>query len=189
VCALAAAVALSHSSSSEAAPVPRVLALADSELPFQAQKAIRRCADGDGVNPRSVVEVGGFGSGTAQPAALVGSTADGSASVSFFQGFGLTCFQAPAQLFRGGDPVALNEGFVGPQRQPTQVGVVGAAKESVDHVTIELGDGDVIEAPLVSTRGLRFFAYAGESADRFPRLVRAYDAVGNLLLEHEIPNI
>lgn len=181
------AAVLFHTSLGGAARTLDVVPLAKSELPAQAKGAISAGALADGVDPATIDEVGGFGTGTSRRAALVGRSSDGLPRVSFFQGFGMTFFQSPARLFARGEEVAFSEGFVGPQYNPTAVRVVGATKASVDRLAIELADGTVIDAPLVSTSGLRFFAYTGESPGRFPKVVRAYDDNGALRVEHEIP--
>lgn len=172
-----------------ASRVPAVVPLGKSELPAQAKDAISAGAQADGVDPTTIEEIGGFGVGTSRRAVLVGLGSDGSPRLSFFQGFGMTFFQPPARFFPNGEQVAFSEGFVGPQGDPTEVGVVGAAKASVDRVAIELGDGTVMDAPLASSTGLRFFAYTGQSPATFPRVVRAYDGSGVLVVEHEIPRL
>ena len=134
-----------------------------------------------------MLEVGGFGAGDTSRTALVGKDRSGVVRVSFLQGFGMTFFQPLDHLFHPGEPLAFSEGFSGPQHEPVRIGVVGAARASVDRVTIELADGSVIDAPLATSSGLSFFAYAGESPADFPTVVRAYGHNGVLLQTHEIP--
>jgi hypothetical protein len=174
-------------SSGRATARPAVIPLAKAELPPQLRDQIRSQAKADGVDPDSIVEVGAFGSGRTGRAALVGKGSDGGACVSFFQGFGMTFFQPPGRLFHHGEQVAFSEGFSGPQNQFSRVGVVGAARPSVDRIDVELGDGTIVDAPLVASNGLLFFAYAGDAPSAFPKVVRAYRADGSLLLAHEIP--
>jgi hypothetical protein len=157
-----------------------------AQLPPNLKDFIRSGAKQDGVDPNSVVEVASTDGGTGR-AALVGLGADKQPRVSFFQGFGMTFFQPLGHLFAHGEPLAYSEGFLGPKGAPNQVGIVGAARQRVDHVTIELASGRVIDAPLASSHGLGFFAYTGSAAADFPKTVRAYDASGNVIQTHEVP--
>jgi hypothetical protein len=183
----AAALAVFHTASTGASAPPAVVSLREAQLPPNLVDAIRSAARADGVDPDSVVEVGGIGSGSTRRSVLVGEDANGLPRVSFFQGFGMTLFQPARHLFETGDPVAFSEGYSGPEHEPVRVGVVGAARESVDRVAIELGDGRVVDAPLATSHGLRFFAYAGDLPADFPTVVRAYGRSGALLQTHEIP--
>jgi len=183
----AGAVALFHARSTNASARPAVVALSKAELPPSMQAAIRAGASADGVDPDSVVEVGGLGAGDTSRAALVGKDRSGVVRVSFLQGFGMTLFQPLGHLFQPGQPLAFSEGFSGPQHEPVRIGVVGAARASVDRVTIELADASVIDAPLATSSGLSFFAYADDSPADFPTVVRAYGRSGVLLQTHEIP--
>jgi len=183
----AVAVVLFHARSTSAFVPPAVVPLSKADLPLSIRAAIRAGASADGVDPDSVVEVGGIGAGDTSRAALVGKDRSGLARISFLQGFGMTFFQPPGRLFQQGEPMAFSEGFSGPQHEPVRIGVVGAARANVDRVTIEVADGSVIDAPLARNNGLSFFAYAGESPAAFPTVVRAYGHDGMLLQTHEIP--
>jgi hypothetical protein len=161
--------------------------LREGALPPALRDAIVRAARADGVDPGTVVEAAVTGTGDATMAALVGAGADGAVRVSFFHGFGMTQFQPPGRLFRRGADMAFSEGYSGPQHEPVRVGIVGAVRPSVERITIDLADGRALEAPLVASRGLQFFAYAGGTPDAFPVSVHAYDRSGSLVQTHEIP--
>jgi hypothetical protein len=178
---------LFQTSSGRAVAPPTVVPIGKSQLPPNIRDFIRAGAQKDGVDPNSVDEIVSAEAGATR-AALVGTGADGQPRVSFFQGFGMTFFQPLGHLFAHGEPLAYSEGFVGPRGAPTQVGIVGAAKARVDHVTIELASGRVVDAPLASSHGLGFFAYTGDTAADFPKVARAYDASGNVVATHEVPS-
>jgi hypothetical protein len=164
-----------------------VVPLRHAALPPTLREAIARAAKADGVDPSSVVKAAPAGAGAETFAALVGAGADGNPRISFFHGFGMTQFQPPGHLFLRGAEMAFSEGYSGPQHDPVRVGIVGATRASVEHVTIELVDGRVIEAPLVAVRGVQLFAYAGDTPDAFPAVVKAYGRDGALVQTHEIP--
>jgi hypothetical protein len=171
----------------DASPPNAVVPLRHAILPPTLRDAIARAAKADGVDPASVVEAAPAGAGAETFAALVGAGADGNARVSFFHGFGMTQFQPPGHLFLRGSAMAFSEGYSGPQHDPVRVGIVGAARASVEHVTIELVDGRVIDTPLAAVKGVQLFAYASDTRDAFPAVVKAYGHDGTLVQTHEIP--
>jgi hypothetical protein len=189
VLAAAAVVAATffRASPGHATAAPTVVPLAKSRLSMQASDFIRGRAIKDGVDPDSLVEVGAFQGGTTRAAIVGRGIADRVPYVSFYQGFGMTYFQSPAHLFPRGEQMTYSEGYSGPKDATERVGIVGATRPSVDHVTIEVGDGRVLEARLASSSGMRFFAYTGNSPADFPKTVRAYDASGKLVATHEVP--
>jgi hypothetical protein len=159
-----------------------------SDLPTSARSFIIRSAVEDGVDPASVTEVTGFGAGEDRKAALVGSAiSDGSMRVSFFQGFGMTPFEAIGRVFQPGDELAVREGYTGPRGASVSVDVVGAARPSVARIKVMLTSGLTVDAPLVSAGDVRFFVYAGNTAATFPQTVFAYNEAGSLLATHQVP--
>lgn len=180
------AVALIDSDEGTAVPTPRIVPLANADLTPGLKAGVTDSARDAGVDPASVVEVGGFGSGKYRRGALVGTDRSGRVQVSFSHGFGLVPFAPPSKLFAGGDSMVITEGFSGPSTEVRSVGLVGVVKPPVARVTIGRHDGTSADVELAraATGNLRFFATYSDVPSNFPTVIRAYSKSGALVEEY-----
>jgi hypothetical protein len=185
--AVALAAALIDSGQGEAIGTPQVLPVAKADLTPALKRGVTDAAREAGIDPASIVEVDGFGSGKYRRGVFVGTDRSGGPQVSLSHGFGFVPFAPPGRLFAGGDSMLITEGFSGPSTEVRSVGLVGVVKPGVSRVTIERRDGTSADAEFASsapTGNLRFFATYTELPSTFPVVVRAYSASGKVIQEY-----
>lgn len=177
------AVVLATSEKGAAGRAPAFVPLARAEVTPQLKANIELAAKAEGIPYDSIVEVGGSGTGEYRRSAFLGVDKAGVVKVSLSAGFGFTPFLPENKLFRLDNNMIVGEGFSGPPSQVRSVGMTGAVKPNVDHVTIAQKDGSITEAPLAKAPlgDLRFFASFSDVPEHFPTLVRAYDTRGMLV--------
>lgn len=177
------AIVLTGPDASSANPAPRIVPLDRAGLPEIAKANVMNSAREAGIDPSSVVEVGGVGSGKYRRGVFVGTDRSGGMQVALSHGFGLIPFKPSTELFDAGDPMVITEGFSGPSSEVKSVGLVGVVQPSISRVTIGRRDGTSADVGFTQAPqgNLRFFATYSDTPASFPTFVRAYAESGVLM--------
>ncbi len=189
VAALAAAiVAVVESGSGKATPVRQATPIAQAQLNPAVKAAIAKAARDKGIDPTSVVELGGSGSGSQHHAVLASTDATGSTLVSFLTGFGMSDFVTGSRYVNADRAMIVTESVEGPSTEAQRVGIVGIATRAVQRVTVDLADGTSVTLAVSRAAGIPYegFSYVSNEPGKFPAKVTAYNAAGHVIAEHTV---
>ena len=142
----------------------------------------------DGVNPSSVVVLGGSGTGRQYHAVLAGTDASGETLLSFLDGFGQSEFGSASRFANASAPMFVSDTVSGPSTEAQIVGLTGIATSEVARVTVRLANGTTLTLALDQAPGIAFegFSYVSRDASTFPAEVTAYDKSGHVAAQHKV---
>lgn len=173
---------------SAASPVRQATPLSQANLTSALRRSIVQVALGDGVNPRSVVVLGGSGTGRQYHAVLAGTDESGATVLSFLDGFGMSAFVSGSRFADAPNPMFVSDTVSGPSTQARIVGITGIATTEVARVTVRLANGTTLTLPVDQAPGIAYegFSYVSGDASTFPAMVTAYDASGHVAAKHKV---
>jgi hypothetical protein len=183
----AAAVVVLTSGSASARAESTVQPLADAPVPAVFKDGIRASARAAGASASDLLEVAAVGDRSGRSGLVLGHGSSGEL-VSLFTPYNFTSFASPQRLLRGRS-IAVFASI-----QPDAVGetghvqLTGVASPRVARAALELADGSSLDVELVRAGrgGHAFFTYVTDRKPLFPRLIRAYDAVGVEIQEDDL---
>lgn len=183
-----AAVLVLNPGRSAASPVRQATPLAQANVTSAVQRSIERMALEDGVDPRSVVVLGGSGTGRQSHAVLAGTNASGATVLSFLDGFGMSAFVSGSRFADASNPMFVSDTVSGPSTQARIVGLTGIATRQVARVTVRLANGTTLTLPVDQAPGIGYegFSYVSKDASTFPATVTAYDGNGHVVTQHKV---
>lgn len=171
-----------------ASPIRQATPLSQANVTSALRRSIVRVALQDGVNPRSVVVLGGSGTGRQSHGVLAGTDASGATVLAFLDGFGQSAFAAGSRFANASNPMFVSDTVSGPSTQARIVGITGIATQDVARVTVELANGSTLTLPVDQAPGIAYegFSYVSSDASTLPATVTAYDASGHVLMQHKV---
>jgi hypothetical protein len=171
-----------------ASPIRQATPLSQANLTGALRRSILHVVLDDGVNPRSVVVLGGTGKGRQSHAVLTGTNASGATVLSFLDGFGMSAFVSSSRFADASNPMFVSDTVSGPSTQARIVGITGIATQDVARVTLELANGSTLTLPVDQAPGIPYegFSYVSTHASTFPVTVTAYDASGHVAAKHQV---
>jgi len=186
--AIAAVVAVVNPGRSNASPVRQATPLAQANITSAVRKSITHLALQSGIDPATVVELGGSGTGWQRHAVLAGTDASGATVLAFLDGFGQSVFVSGSRFANASNPMFVSDTVSGPSTQARIVGITGIATQEVARVTVELANGTTLTLPVDQAPGIAYegFSYVSSDASAFPATVTAYDASGHVAAKHRV---
>lgn len=186
--AIAAIVAVLNPGRSNASPIRQATPLAQTNITSAMRRSIAHMALRNGVDPATVVELGGSGTGQQHHAVLAGTNASGATVLSFLDGFGMSAFVSGSRFADASNPMFVSDTVSGPSTQARIVGITGIATQDVARVTLELANGSTLTLPVDQAPGIAYegFSYVSSDASTFPATVTAYDASGHVAAKHKV---
>ena len=186
--AIVAVLAAVNPARSNASPVRPATPLVQANVTSAMRRSIERLAVKDGVDPGSVVELGGSGTGTQRHAVLAGTDASGATVLSFLDGFGMSAFVSGSRFADASNPMFVSDTVSGPSTEARIVGITGIATTEVARVTVRLANGTTLTLPVNQAPGIAYegFSYVSSDASTFPATVTAYDMSGHVAAQHKV---
>ena len=142
----------------------------------------------NGVDPATVVELGGSGTGRQHHAVLAGTDASGATVLSFLDGFGMSEFVPGDRFASAAHPMFVSDTVSGPSTEARIVGMTGITTSEVTRVTVQLANGTTLTLPLDQAPGIPYegFSYVSNDASTFPAKVMAYNRDGDVAAQHKV---
>ncbi len=186
--AIAAVVAVVNPGSSNASPVRQATPLAQANVTASVRRSIAHMALKNGVDPATVVELGGSGTGRQHHAVLAGTDASGATVLSFLDGFGMSEFVPGDRFASAAHPMFVSDTVSGPSTEARIVGMTGITTSEVTRVTVQLANGTTLTLPLDQAPGIPYegFSYVSNDASTFPAKVMAYNRDGDVAAQHKV---
>jgi hypothetical protein len=171
-----------------ASPVRQAIPLSQANLSGSLRRSILRTVSEEGVDPRSVVVLGGSGTGRQHHAVLAGTDASGATVLSYLDGFGMSAFVSGSRFANASTPMFVSDTVSGPSTQARIVGLTGIATQDVARVTVQLANGSTLTLPVDQAPGIAYegFSYVSSDASTFPTTVTAYDTRGHVAAKHKV---
>lgn len=185
---VAAAVVMLNPGRSNASPVRPAIPLSQATITTGLERSIVHAAARDGVSPRSVVVLGGSGSGRQFHAVLAGTNASGATLLSFLDGFGMSAFLPGSRFANTATPMFVSDTVSGPSTQARTVGITGISTEDIARIAVQLANGTTLTLSLDQAPGIAYegFSYVSSEASSFPAKVTAYDGSGHMVAQHKV---
>jgi len=183
-----AAVLVLNPGRSAASPVRQATPLSQANVTRSLRSSIRQVALKDGVDPASVVELGGSGTGRQHHAVLAGTDESGATVLAFLDGFGQSEFVSGSRFANASNPMFVSDTVSGPSTQARIVGITGIATTEVARVAVRLANGTTLTLPVDQAPGIAYegFSYVSSDAATFPATVTAYDTSGHVAAQHKV---